>query len=149
MFKPRVGEAGGQCGVLKTPWMAGPRTAIGLPVLVSVTCFEAERRRDLAGVYLAGWRLRRAWPDLPGAVGVWLWSRPLAAEAGSVSVWVSRAALRAFVALPEHMRIMHRYRRRGRVRSTTWTAPWSSPEQVWTQASRWLVQAASGAETGG
>lgn len=120
--------------------MAGPeRPAVGDEVLVSVTRFDAARR-DLPGIYRTGLGLAARWPELPGAVGVWLWSLPLAGSSGSVSVWSSAQSLRGFIGLPEHVRVMDRYRSRGSIRSTTWTTNWGDRDALWSRARHWLTQ---------
>lgn len=110
-------------------------------MLVSVTDFRVGRPHDLPGVYRAGLGLRRDWPQLPGAVGMWLWTEPLRGRCGSVSLWQDEQALHGFVAWPAHVAIMRRYRGRGRLSSVTWTATHSAPE-IWDQARAYL----SGAE---
>lgn len=120
--------------------MAGPeRPVVGDEVLVSVTRFDAARR-DLPGIYRTGLALAARWPELPGAVGVWLWSQPLAGSSGSVSVWRSAESLRGFIRLPEHVRVMDRYRSRGSIRATTWTAEWGDRDALWSRARHWLTQ---------
>jgi len=47
------GHAGAMVPLL-TPWMPGPAEANGAPVLVSVTDFHAEKRRELLPVALLG-----------------------------------------------------------------------------------------------
>ncbi|MFJ8048664.1 hypothetical protein [Streptomyces luteogriseus] len=61
--------------------------------------------------------LRRHWPRLEGAVGMWVWVMPVAGRCGSVSVWTERRALAGFLRLPEHVAIMDEYRERGTTRS--------------------------------
>ncbi|WP_329126920.1 hypothetical protein [Streptomyces sp. NBC_01465] len=87
------------------------------PLIVSVTDFTSDAYRDLPGIARHGFALRRHWPHLDGAVGMWLWAAPLARRCGSVSVWTERRALAAFVRLPEHVAIMDEYRDRGTTRS--------------------------------
>ncbi|NUW41883.1 hypothetical protein [Nonomuraea rhodomycinica] len=108
--------------MLRSRWTPGEAVGATGTVLVSVTDFRADRLRDLPGVYRAGLALRRAWPELPGAVGMWLWTEPLRGRCGSVSIWRDETALRRFVAWPDHVAVVRRYRGRGRLRSTTWTA---------------------------
>ncbi|NIH79452.1 hypothetical protein [Amycolatopsis viridis] len=127
--------------MLRTSWVAGPAEAAG-PVLVSVTDYTSNRLWDMPGIYRAGRRLARHWPSLDGAVGHWLWAEPLQRRSGSVSVWRSKQALRGFVGLPEHVRIMRTYRDRGSIRSTTWTVEDPDLRTVWAQASEFLRQAA-------
>ncbi|WP_199747592.1 hypothetical protein [Actinomadura sp. WAC 06369] len=122
---------------VRTRWLAGPAAAPG-PVLVSVTDFTCARARDLPGVARAGMALRRSWPELPGAVGLWLWSLPLERRSGSVSVWTDEAALRGFVRLPEHVAIMRRYRGRGEIRAVTWEADAFDRAATWERAARFL-----------
>lgn len=120
--------------MLHTRWIPGPSAEADGPVLISVTDFRAEHRRDLPGIYRAGLRLRRDWPRLPGAVGMWLWTAPAQRRCGSVSVWRDETAMYQFVARPDHVRIMRHYRDRGTVRSTTWTDPELHPEAIWSRA---------------
>jgi hypothetical protein len=125
--------------ILRSQWKAGPAADADGPVLVSVTDFTAKRPLDLPGIARAGYRLRRAWPELEGAVGMWLWTSPLERRTGSVSVWSDETALRGFVKWPLHVEIMQKYRRRGSIRATTWTAESSSPGCVWRAARRHLA----------
>jgi hypothetical protein len=87
------------------------------PLIVSVTDFTSDAYRHLPGITRRGIALRRHWPHLDGAVGMWLWVAPLARRCGSVSVWTGRRALAEFVRLPEHVAIMDEYRDRGTIRS--------------------------------
>lgn len=103
---------------------------------VSVTDFTVRSPIDLPGIARAGYRLRRGWPDLEGAVGMWLWTSPLERRVGSVSVWTGETALRGFVMWPVHVEIMRRYRRRGSIRAATWTAERYDRGEVWRVARR-------------
>ncbi|MGW1786947.1 hypothetical protein ACWCQQ_49045 [Streptomyces sp. NPDC002143] len=87
------------------------------PLIVSVTDFTSDAYRALPGIARRGFALRRRWPHLDGAVGMWLWVMPSARRCGSVSVWTGRQALAEFVRLPEHVAIMDEYRERGTIRS--------------------------------
>ena len=120
-------------------WTAGPCTAADEPVLVSVTDFHVARVRDLPAVWAEGLRLRRAWPAMPGAVGMWLWAKPLRRRSGSVSVWRSEEDLRRFVRWPRHVAIMHRYREFGELASCTWPAERFDRAQIWGDARRRLA----------
>lgn len=120
--------------MLRGSWTSGPAADLAGPVLVAVTAFQADRLRDLPGIYRSGLALGKAWPRLDGAVGMWLWTEPLRRRSGSVSVWRDEQALRRFVAWPDHVTIMRRYRRRGRVTSTMWTADRFQPADVWARA---------------
>ncbi|GAA3606119.1 hypothetical protein GCM10022419_108720 [Nonomuraea rosea] len=123
--------------MLKTHWTPGPAADVSGSVLVSVTDFQVSRLYDLPGVYQAGLSLRRDWPRLPGAIGMWLWTEPLRGRCGSVSIWQDEQALRNFVAWPDHVTIVRRYRGRGRLRSVTWTAA-HSDRDIWTRARSYL-----------
>jgi hypothetical protein len=124
---------------LLTPWMPGPHDPEKAPVVVSVTEFRAHRRRELPGVAAKGLRMRMGWYAMPGAVGLWLWSLPATARGGSISVWASEADLERFITLPHHLGIMERYRERGTVRSTMWTAESFEPQAVIERARGWIV----------
>ncbi|MEU6269191.1 DUF3291 domain-containing protein [Saccharopolyspora shandongensis] len=107
-------------GIWFTSWRPGPEP--GGAAVVSVTEFAPHRPWTMIGVSLAGVALRRSWPDLEGAVGMWLWTVPglRRPRSGSVSVWRDEEALRRFVGRPDHVRIMRAYRDRGALRSTMW-----------------------------
>jgi heme-degrading monooxygenase HmoA len=120
-------------------WTQGPLTAADGPVLVSVTDFHVARARDLPAVWAEGLRLRRAWPSMPGAVGMWLWAKPLRRRSGSVSVWRSEDDLRRFVRWPRHVEIMRRYRDSGELVSCMWPAEHFDRAQIWSAARRRLA----------
>ncbi|MEV4167664.1 hypothetical protein [Nonomuraea dietziae] len=115
----------------RTRWIAGPEPRGADPVVIALTAFRLHRGAHLPRACLAGWRLSRLWPELEGAVGLWLWAEPGARRIGSVSVWRSEADLRAFVRLPAHVAIMRAYRGRGELVSATWT---SGASDLWEEA---------------
>jgi len=134
------------CGmreVLRTNWRPGSAAEPLGPVLVSVTDYTSNRAVDLAGIWVAGLQLRRHWPTLTGAVGVWLWTAPGRRRTGSVSVWLGQEALEGFVSLPEHVRIMRRYRERGSIQVTTWTTEQFDLRDTWRAARGLLLDGAS------
>ncbi|MFJ6657786.1 hypothetical protein ACIQNG_15645 [Streptomyces sp. NPDC091377] len=115
----RPGPAGALLGDLAAP--GGVRDGVpgrlNGPLLVSVTDFTSDTYRALPGIARRGLRLRRRWPELDQAVGMWLWAVPSARRCGAVSVWTGRRGLAEFVRLPEHVVIMDEYRGRGTIRS--------------------------------
>jgi hypothetical protein len=122
----------------KTSWIAGSYLAHDESLLVSVTDFEVDRFIDLPRVYLAGWALSRSWPELDGAVGTWLWTKPLRRRCGSVSVWRSEIDLRAFVAWAPHQAIVREFAGRGTMTPSSWTVTGLARRQIWTEAARRL-----------
>jgi len=108
-------------------------------VLVSVTDFQLTRPRDVVRAWIQGLRLRRAWPSLPGAIGLWLWAKPLSKRSGSVSVWCSEEDLRRFVRWPRHVEIMRRYRSLGELTSATWWTDEFDASEIWLAAERRLT----------
>jgi hypothetical protein len=125
--------------LLRTPWRPGPANMTDGPVLVSVTDFRLHAARDLPGAYRAAMRLRRAWPELEGAVGMWLWAKPLQQRSGSVSVWRSEDDLNGFVRWPVHVAIMRKYREAGDLTSTSWYYERFISAQAWREAVRFLT----------
>jgi hypothetical protein len=124
---------------LVTSWMPGPVAPGHDPVVVSVTEYTAQRRRDVPGIAVHGLRMREGWYAMPGAVGLWLWSLPTAGRSGSISVWTDEESLQRFIALPHHVRIMQRYGDRGDVRATTWEAESFDPAATVAQAREWIM----------
>ena len=122
-----------------TPWMPGPVDPRDQPVVVSVTEYVADHRRDLPGVALQGLRMRMGWYAMPGAVGLWLWSLPIKGLGGSISVWASEDDLERFIGLPHHVDIMRRYGPRGSVRSTKWTADRFDRRLIIERARDWIT----------
>jgi hypothetical protein len=126
-------------GLLRIRWRSGPADGFGGPVLVSVTDFRLDAAPSLPGAYLAATRLRRAWPELQGAVGMWLWAKPLRKRSGAVSVWQSAEDLNRFVSWPVHVAIMRKYREAGRITATSWQAERFIAARVWREAARFLL----------
>ncbi|ALG15399.1 hypothetical protein [Kibdelosporangium phytohabitans] len=127
--------------MIRSHWRAGPQEAWTGQVFVSVTDFTSSRVLDLPGIALAGYGLRRGWATLDGAVGMWLWTKPARRRSGSVSVWTSAAALSGFVRWPPHVRIMKKYRTRGRIAAHNWHADEFDQGLVWRAALARLNQA--------
>ncbi|MET9764926.1 hypothetical protein ABZ016_38635 [Streptomyces sp. NPDC006372] len=109
------------------------------PLIVSVTDFTSGTYRHLPGIARRGLALRRRWPHLDGAVGMWLWVMPRARRCGSVSVWTGRRALREFVRLPEHVAIMDEYRGRGTIRSVILEYDSFDAARIRRDAEAWLL----------
>jgi hypothetical protein len=92
---------------------------------------------------LKGLRMRLGWYAMPGAVGLWLWTLPVRAVGGSISVWASEDDLQRFIGLPHHVDIMQRYGARGTVRSITWHADTFEPNLVVERARIWIAAEAT------
>ncbi|MEU3616419.1 hypothetical protein ABZ725_29520 [Streptomyces sp. NPDC006872] len=109
------------------------------PLIVSVTDFTSDVYRALPGIARRGFALRRRWPHLDGAVGMWLWVMPSARRCGAVSVWTGRRALAEFVRLPEHVAIMDEYRERGTTRSVILEYENFDAARIRRDAEAWLM----------
>lgn len=127
--------------ILKTAWKQGSPHGYAGPFLLSATGFNASHFSDTARIWSAGLRLRRGWPELPGAIGMCLWAAPLSRHSGSVSAWESAEALRAFVNWAPHVEIMKEFRERGTIRARTWQAEAFTPRGLWQDAERRLLRA--------
>ncbi|MFE3743773.1 hypothetical protein [Streptomyces sp. NPDC059134] len=119
--------------------VGGAEHARGGPLVVSVTDFTSDAYRHLPGIARHGFALRRLWPHLDGAVGMWLWAAPSLRRCGSVSVWTGRRALAGFVRLPEHVAIMDAYRERGAIRSVVLEYDGFDPARIRQDADAWLM----------
>jgi hypothetical protein len=128
-------------------WYAGWRSGRAaadptLPVYVSVTDFRIGHPRHALGAWRTGLRLRRSWPRLDGAIGLWLWSEPLKLRSGAISIWQSEADLIRFLRSPAHRAIMAKYRTRMHGTSTGWVADRFDRAAIWAQAAAVLRQPA-------
>ena len=65
--------------MLWSKWKAGPQAGAQGWLLVSFTDFTANGFLDLPGAFRAGLSLREGWPQMHGAVGIWLWAAPMRA----------------------------------------------------------------------
>lgn len=122
-------------------WKDGPLVDTDAVVLVSVTDFTAHHWYDLPAIYWEALRLRWNWPQMSGAVGLWVWTKPLQKRSGSVSVWRGDDDLKAFVATPYHVAVMRRNRSRGRLTAHSHTESAYSRRRVWQRAAQQLADA--------
>lgn len=134
--------------MIRSEWRPGPQEAWTGQVFVSVTDFTSSRVLDLPGIAWAGYGLRRGWATLDGAVGMWLWAKPTERRTGSVSVWTSAPALSGFVRWAPHVRIMKRYRTRGRITAHSWHADEFDRCLIWRAAVERLSTHSAGAGHG-
>lgn len=124
--------------MLWSRWTNGPESPDARDVFVSVTRFKASSIFDLPRIALAGFALKRRWPDLPGAIGTWLWVDIGERSSGSVSIWRAESDMRNFVRWKPHVEIVKRYRAAGVMTATAWVAPQLDREAARREASRWL-----------
>jgi hypothetical protein len=118
-------------------WRPGPaRVEPDEPVFVSVTDFHIDALRWAPAAWRTGLRLRRSWPRLEGAVGIWLWAEPHKLRSGAVSVWRDERDLARFLSTPVHRAIVRDYRPRIRGTSSGWTAPRFDRAAIWDRAIR-------------
>ena len=118
-----------------------------LPVFVSLTDFHFHAPRHAPGAWRTGLRLRRSWPRLEGAIGLWLWSEPIRLRSGSVSIWRSEEDLTRFICSPVHRTIVRECRSRMSGTSHGWTAPRFDRPAIWTRAVAELMSAQTGARS--
>jgi hypothetical protein len=120
-------------------WKRGPAEppADG-PLVISLTNYHTDRWRHVPGVWMSGLRLRRAWPAMQGAVGLWLWADPLRRRSGAISVWTNEDDLGRFVRWPVHVAIMRKYRERGTLEATSWTSERFEKDDILGEARRRL-----------
>jgi hypothetical protein len=115
-------------------WKDGVPGAHSGPVHVSMNDYLVHRVRDIPRVALEGMRLRGAWPQTEGALGLWFASFRHGRRQVSISVWRSPEDLKRFVRSPAHLRIMREYRDAGALHTNAWTAERLDRALIWTQA---------------
>jgi hypothetical protein len=103
-------------------------------VFVSLTDFQIHHVRHAPSAWRTGLKLRRSWPRLDGAIGLWLWSEPWKLRSGAISIWRSHDDLLRFIRSPAHRAIIRRYNNRMSGTSSAWHAPHLDRPAIWTQA---------------
>jgi hypothetical protein len=123
--------------IVRLPWKRGSVAGTAGPVVVSATKFTYKRGRDLAGVTLAGLRLRRGWPTRRGAIALIVASDARRRTTYSLSVWRSEEDLREFLRAPDHVPLIRRYRPRLEASTAElWRADTFVPGETWREAAR-------------
>jgi heme-degrading monooxygenase HmoA len=122
--------------IFRVPWQPGPEDGWTGQALISLTDFTAYETRDVPGVWRIGMRLRRSWPGMPGAVGLWLWAMPHRRRSGSVSVWRSEEDLMRFVNWPVHLDVIRENRDRGALVSAGWHVERFAKAGAWAESRR-------------
>lgn len=107
-------------------------------LFVSVTHFQVSKIIHMPRIVFDGWRLKRRWPELAGAVGTWLWMDWRQLSSGSVSVWLAPEDMQAFVSWPPHKVVAARHRKFGRMTSTSWVADKLNRREIRIAAMQWL-----------
>jgi hypothetical protein len=126
--------------MLRSRWISGTASEHTGQALLAVTSFQVDHVARLPAVMTTGMRLGRLWPELPGAVGTWLWAIPRSRRVGSVSVWLSELDLRRFVGHPVHRAVIRRYRNRGTLTSVSWAGTYTDPATAWRASRAELAQ---------
>ena len=101
---------------------------------VSMNDYLIHRRSDIPRVAREGLRFRRRWPEIEGALGLWVASLNGGRRQVSVSVWRSPEDLRRFVRSPRHLRIMRDFRSAGALYTSAWAAERLDRALIWSQA---------------
>ena len=115
-------------------WKSGRLPGGDGPVHVSMNDYWIHRLRDVPRVALRGLRLRRHWPEVDGALGLWMASFKLGRRQVSISIWRSAEDLRHFVQSPDHQQIMRDFEHAGALHTNAWTAERFDPAMIWRQA---------------
>lgn len=91
--------------------------------MISMTQYTTRHARDIPAIWRASEELGDQLARIEGAVGVLTYFRPVRRQVGSLSIWVDGKGLAEFMGLPDHVRIMRKYRPRGLpIRSAKWWA---------------------------
>lgn len=104
-------------------------------VTVMASRFELTSRRYVPGFLAAAMAIRRQVRGSRGAIGVSLIAQPAAGCFWTLSAWVDRDALDAFVGRSPHVDTMTKYRPRMRTaRFEFWSMPASRLPVTWAEA---------------
>ena len=119
-------------------WKRGKEPIADGPALVSMNDYRIRYLADVPLVWWEGLRLRQAWPQTNGSLGLWFCALQ-AQRTVSVSIWRGPEDLREFVRSPAHVRIMQRHRKTGDLITCQWTIEQFDREAAWHQALERLV----------
>jgi hypothetical protein len=95
--------------MLRLSWQIGSSDGKAGPILWSATRFTYRRLVDMPGVFLHGLGLRRSWPEIEGAIGVFLAGDLFRRTTYTVSAWTDDASLRRWLRSPAHAQLVRRY----------------------------------------
>jgi hypothetical protein len=126
-------------------WKAGSVEPGAGSVHVSMNDYMIHRLRDILRVARAGLYLRSRWPQIEGALGLWVAALRGGRRQVSISVWRGPEDLKRFVRSPEHVRIMRDFKGVGALITTAWTAARFDPGLIWRQGSDLLDGRVEGA----
>ncbi|WP_147288991.1 hypothetical protein [Nocardia mexicana] len=129
--------------VILSDWKRGPAAASEGSFMVSLTQYTPLRMADSLDI----WRLSETLCDqlttIDGAVAVMTYVQPFRRRLGSVSVWTDKRGLTKFIALPDHVETMDKYRDRGLpLRSATWWSEDRPGDAALTRGLRMLASTA-------
>jgi hypothetical protein len=114
--------------------MQGPSNA-SAPIFLSATRFTYRKLWDMPLVSWHGFRLRSAWGQVEGAVGMFTAASFLDRTTYTLSVWKSAADFMAWVRSPHHAHLMSGYKDRLESwSSVTWSADTFRRSDAWEQA---------------
>ena len=126
--------------IQKIPWTKGAAangsTAVG--GVVSATRTRVQRYRDLPAISWRGLRLRAAWPEMPGAIGIQVASQPLRRITWTITLWESERDLKEFVRSQPHLDTLRPFRSRMSVAGATWETNQFVLKDAWAEARRRL-----------
>lgn len=125
--------------MIRLKWKPGPSANLQGTVFVSATRFTYRHSWHVPLVFWHGLKLRSAWGDIQGAVGVSISSDLLKRTTYTVSVWKSEQALTEWLRSPYHAALMRDYRAR---LSSSDAASWQTDHfllgDAWREAMRRL-----------
>jgi hypothetical protein len=119
---------------LNAIWKRGSTSTGDAPVHVSMNDYLIHRYQDVIRVAREGLRLRAAWPETEGAVGLWVAAFRGGRRQVSISAWRSPEDLTRFVRSPAHVRIMREFKDAGILHTNAWSAERCDPDLIWRQA---------------
>jgi hypothetical protein len=89
------------------------------------------RFRDVPRVARAGYGLAAYWPQVEGALGLWVAAFRGGFRQVSISIWRSSDDLNRFAQSPAHLRIVREFKDAGVLYTNAWTAERLDRDVIW------------------